>query len=342
MNRGRRRVAVVALALAPVLGAPALAGAAPTTTTRPTSTTTTTTTTAPATSPVLAVDDPDSFFQTLFAAGGLAGAPYTVQWVTGTGGPADLSAVADGQADLTYTDGAGLAFAEAGHLPVVAVAGQQLAATPGHDVAALVVPAHSTVRSLADLKGRAVAVTPGTDSQAFGLLALHAAKVGHVSLVDLEPDAAVTALDQGAVDAAVLTQPYLAEAQAAGNVRVLTGQRQDTGLLVASRQALADPTVSASVVDFARRTASAEAALAASGSAAATFASRSGLSAATAARAASSVRVSGLRLTTAQVQAEQQLADALVAAGALHRRLHAAAGFDLPLNRVIAPPTRHR
>ena len=88
---------------------------------------------------------------------------------------------------------------------------------------ALVVPKHSPIRSLADLKGKKVAATKGTDPYLFLLRALHTvglkrSDIEHVSLQHAEGRAA---LEQGRVDAWAGLDPLMAAAELEGGARLL-------------------------------------------------------------------------------------------------------------------------
>ena len=92
---------------------------------------------------------------------------------------------------------------------------QVIAVTATSEWTALVVPPHSRIASLSDLKGKRVAVTPGTDPNIFLLRAL--ATVGldarDVTLVPLQHPLRRQALDAGQVDAWAGLDPFMAEAQ---------------------------------------------------------------------------------------------------------------------------------
>ena len=88
---------------------------------------------------------------------------------------------------------------------------------------ALVVPKNSPIRTLADLKGRKVAATKGTDPYLFLLRALHTvglkrSDIEHVSLQHAEGRAA---LEQGRVDAWAGLDPLMAAAELEGGARLL-------------------------------------------------------------------------------------------------------------------------
>jgi sulfonate transport system substrate-binding protein len=86
-----------------------------------------------------------------------------------------------------------------------------------------VVPKNSPIRTLADLKGRKVAATKGTDPYLFLLRALHTvgmkrSDIEHVSLQHADGRAA---LEQGRVDAWAGLDPHMAAAELEGGARLL-------------------------------------------------------------------------------------------------------------------------
>jgi len=88
---------------------------------------------------------------------------------------------------------------------------------------ALVVPKHSPIRSLADLKGKKVAATKGTDPYLFLLRSLQSVglrrtDIEHVALQHADGRAA---LEQGRVDAWAGLDPHMAAAELEGGARLL-------------------------------------------------------------------------------------------------------------------------
>jgi sulfonate transport system substrate-binding protein len=88
---------------------------------------------------------------------------------------------------------------------------------------ALVVPKNSPIRTLADLKGKKVAATKGTDPYLFLLRALHSAglrrdDIEHVSLQHADGR---VALEQGRVDAWAGLDPHMAASELEGGARLL-------------------------------------------------------------------------------------------------------------------------
>ncbi|MFD1332475.1 aliphatic sulfonate ABC transporter substrate-binding protein [Methylopila musalis] len=88
---------------------------------------------------------------------------------------------------------------------------------------AILVPANSTIASVADLKGRKVAVTKGAGSHYLLLAALTKAglSIKEITPAYLTPADGRAALIGGNVDALVVWDPFLASAQAQSGARVL-------------------------------------------------------------------------------------------------------------------------
>lgn len=88
---------------------------------------------------------------------------------------------------------------------------------------ALVVPKNSPIRTLADLKGRKVAATKGTDPYLFLLRALQTVglKKGDIEHVSLQHADGRAALEQGRVDAWAGLDPHMAAAELEGGARLL-------------------------------------------------------------------------------------------------------------------------
>lgn len=88
---------------------------------------------------------------------------------------------------------------------------------------ALVVPKNSPIRTLADLKGKKVAATKGTDPYLFLLRALKGAGLrrGDIEHVALQHADGRAALEQGRVDAWAGLDPHMAAAELEGGARLL-------------------------------------------------------------------------------------------------------------------------
>lgn len=114
---------------------------------------------------------------------------------------------------------------------------------------AILVPAASSIRTLADLKGKKIAFTKGSSAHYLTVSALQKAGLSYADIqpVYLSPSEARAALERGSVDAWTIWDPYYAAAQRAGGVRVLaSGQgltSNNTFYLAARKFARANPKV---------------------------------------------------------------------------------------------------
>jgi len=133
-----------------------------------------------------------------------------VNWVLSQGSNKALEFLRGRSIVLGSAAGSATILARATGTPVQAIYVNDLAETT-----ALVTKANSGIKSPADLKGKRVAATPGTEPYAFLLGALSKAKltVGDISLVPLQHPLGRAALDRGDVDAWAGLDPFMAEAQ---------------------------------------------------------------------------------------------------------------------------------
>ncbi len=195
----------------------------------------------------------------LAAAGLLDGLPYRVQWSTFTSGPPLIEAARAGAIDLGATGNTPVIFAAAARARVQVVAAAQGNVTSD----AILVPAASSVRSVADLRGKRVAVAKGSSAHGQLLQTLSAAgmTLDDVDVTFLAPADAFAAFGQGEVDAWATWDPYTAQAQLQAGARVIAdgrGTANGYNVQVASNAALADPATQAAVGDFLSRVARAQ------------------------------------------------------------------------------------
>lgn len=141
-----------------------------------------------------------------------------IRWIFSQGSNRSLELINSGSADFGSTAGLAAVLSRANGNPVKGV---YVYERP--EWAALVVPKDSPIRSVADLKGRKVAATKGTDPYLFLLHALHTAgltrkDIEHVALQ--HPDGRV-ALEQGRVDAWAGLDPHMAASELEAGTRLL-------------------------------------------------------------------------------------------------------------------------
>ncbi|MFT4066188.1 ABC transporter substrate-binding protein [Paraburkholderia sp.] len=182
----------------------------------------------------------------------LDGTPYAWRWANFQGAAPLFEAQRAGSVDL----------APAGDLPVLAAAvgdpSLKIVATrvgSGAQLGILVAP-HSTIRTVADLKGRTVFVSSARGSisqfQLYGALAEAGLSKDDVTVRFILPVDAFAAFASGAIEVWATFDPYYGIAVERGG-RVLrdgTGINSGLGFITASGDALADPRKRAAIADL--------------------------------------------------------------------------------------------
>ncbi|WP_268747367.1 sulfonate ABC transporter substrate-binding protein [Erwinia oleae] len=143
----------------------------------------------------------------------------TVKWIEFPAGPQMLEGLNIGSIDLAATGDAPPAFAQAAKADLVYL---------GHSPAnpkteAIVVPQNSPIKTVADLKGKRVALNKGSDVNYLLVRALEQAGLTYkdITPVYLPPADARAAFQRGAVDAWVIWDPYYADAETNANARLV-------------------------------------------------------------------------------------------------------------------------
>jgi sulfonate transport system substrate-binding protein len=149
----------------------------------------------------------------------LAPLGYTVSWAEFPAGPQLLEAMNAGAIDFGIAGETPPIFAQASGAPIVYVAYEP----PAPSGEAILVPKGSPIKTLADLKGKKVALNKGSNVHVLLVRALEKAGLTYADVqpVYLTPADARAAFERGAVDAWAIWDPYLAAAQAATEARVL-------------------------------------------------------------------------------------------------------------------------
>lgn len=150
------------------------------------------------------------------------GPEVRIDWVLSQGSNKALEYLRGNAIQLGQTAGSAALLGRTNGAPV-----QVVAITALSEWTALVVPAGSTLTGIADLKGKRVAATPGTDPAIFLLRALAGAGLtaGDITLVPLQHPLGRQALDQGQVDAWAGLDPFMAQAQLQNHDRLLYRDR---------------------------------------------------------------------------------------------------------------------
>jgi sulfonate transport system substrate-binding protein len=133
-----------------------------------------------------------------------------INWVLSQGSNKALEFLRGNGIQFGQTAGSAALLGRANGAPV-----QAIGVSTNAEWTAIVVPPNSPIKTLADLKGKRIAATPGTDPDIFLLRAL--ATVGlsgsDIQLVPLQHPLGRQALDAGQVDAWAGLDPFMAEAQ---------------------------------------------------------------------------------------------------------------------------------
>ncbi|AWN44150.1 sulfonate ABC transporter substrate-binding protein [Methylobacterium durans] len=148
---------------------------------------------------------------------------YRVAWAEFPSGPPLLEALNAGAIDLGSAGEAPPIFAQAASADLRYVANEP----PAPLGEAILVPRDSKVQSVADLRGRTIALNKGSNVHFLLVRALAEAGVPYeaVNLAWLSPADAGAAFARGAVDAWVIWDPFLASAERSTGARTLvTGQ----------------------------------------------------------------------------------------------------------------------
>ncbi|RYF74776.1 MAG: sulfonate ABC transporter substrate-binding protein [Comamonadaceae bacterium] len=149
----------------------------------------------------------------------LAPLGVAVTWTEFNAGPVQLEALNVGSIDFGDVGEAPPIFAQAAGAPLAYVA----ATVPRPGAEAVLVPKDSAIRSVADLKGKKVALNKGSNVHYFIVKLVEKAglRYGDLNVVFLAPPDARAAFEKGSVDAWVIWDPFLAAAELALGARVL-------------------------------------------------------------------------------------------------------------------------
>ncbi|MDQ8024293.1 MAG: aliphatic sulfonate ABC transporter substrate-binding protein [Moraxellaceae bacterium] len=150
----------------------------------------------------------------------LAAQGYKIHWAEFTSGTPLLEAVNVGSIDVS-ADVADTVpvFAQAAGADITYVALE----TPSPEAQAILVKPDSPLKSIADLKGKRIAVTKGAGVHLLVTKALESAglTLKDVELAYLQPADGRAAFERGSVDAWAVWDPFFSEVQKASSVRVL-------------------------------------------------------------------------------------------------------------------------
>ena len=255
----------------------------------------------------------------LSAAGSLDDVPYTITWKSFTSGPPLLEALNAGAIDIGGVGNTPPLFAAAAKSKIEVVSG----ATMGAEGDTIVVPQDSDIQSVADLKGKKVAVAEGSSANYNLLAQLAKADLSYedVEVKPLQPADALAAFTNKHVDAWAIWDPYTSQAELEADARILV----DGGGLVngmtfqaANPDALDDKATRAAVEDYLGRIAEAQVwSNTHRDEWAKVWAEETGLSPDVTRRAVDRRQAKPTPISTEVTDSEQEMADAFVKAGLL-------------------------
>jgi aliphatic sulfonates family ABC transporter substrate-binding protein len=156
----------------------------------------------------------------------LAARGQNVRWVEYDGGIQIVGALRANELDLGIVGNCPAVFAQAEDVPIVYVAAEP----PAPRGAGLVVPERSQLRSVAELRGKRIAVNRASQAHYLLLKALDeaAVDVSEVEICFEPPERALRAFQAGAIDAWAIWDPWLSSARLDFGARLL---RDASGLL---------------------------------------------------------------------------------------------------------------
>jgi sulfonate transport system substrate-binding protein len=205
----------------------------------------------------LRVADQFGLFQGVLGFAGLdQGAPYEVEYVELSPGPAQVQAFRAGEVDLGVVSPIGLIQAVAGEVDVRAIARWR---TDFALHALVTAPGVEGITGWSEVIGKRVAFQRNTMGEAIVLLALNrmGKTLDDITVVDVPHSQVGTTLRAGSADVGVSSEPfvsaYLSENLTASYVLGSEDSIAQSTLIVASDEALEDPGVAAAIVEYLQR-----------------------------------------------------------------------------------------
>ncbi|WP_110928720.1 sulfonate ABC transporter substrate-binding protein [Bacillus massiliglaciei] len=144
---------------------------------------------------------------------------YSVNWTEFPAGPQLLEALNVGSVDFGHTGEAPPIFAQAAGAPLVYFANEP----PNPKGEAIIVPEDSPIKSIKDLKGKKIALNKGSNVHYLLVKALEKEGINYedIETAFLPPSDARAAFEKGNVDAWVIWDPFLADAELALKGRII-------------------------------------------------------------------------------------------------------------------------
>jgi sulfonate transport system substrate-binding protein len=148
-----------------------------------------------------------------------------VKWVEFSSGPPMLEAMNVGSVDYGAVGDSPPVFAQSAGAAIVYAAGQPITNGQG-----ILVPANSSIRSIAELKGKRVGFTKGSSAHNIVVQTLEKAGLTYADItpVYLTPPDAGPAFANGSIDAWAIWDPYFAIGETKQNGRILVNASEIT------------------------------------------------------------------------------------------------------------------
>ena len=206
--------------------------------------------------PVLRVGvQKDGIRAVLDEAGLLDDLDYQVEWAEFTAGPPIVEAAAADQIDVAWVGSTPPIFGAAGGADFKVVAAVQEKDKRENSI---LVPKDSKITSVADLKGKEVALGRGTSAQGVLIKSLKKAglELDDVKANYMAPGDGLAAFNAGEVDAWVVWDPFVTQVLQQGDARALPDDETVDNALqfeIASTKAIEDPETREHVADFVDR-----------------------------------------------------------------------------------------
>ncbi|MGH6752383.1 MAG: aliphatic sulfonate ABC transporter substrate-binding protein, partial [Bradyrhizobium sp.] len=142
----------------------------------------------------------------------------SIKWIEFTSGPPLLEAMSTGSVDFGSVGDTPPIFAQAANANIVYVAGSPITNGQG-----ILVPANSSIRTIADLKGKRIGFAKGTSAHNVLIATLEKAGLTYedITPVYLSPPDAGPAFAQGSIEAWAIWDPYFAIGEKRQNGRIL-------------------------------------------------------------------------------------------------------------------------
>ncbi|MFS0638839.1 sulfonate ABC transporter substrate-binding protein [Mesobacillus foraminis] len=148
---------------------------------------------------------------------------FSVQWTEFPAGPQLLEALNVGSIDFGHTGEAPPIFAQAAEAPLIYFANEP----PNPNGEAIIVPENSPIESLKDLKGKKIGLNKGSNVHFLLVKALEEAGIPYdeIETAFLPPADARAAFVKGDIDAWVIWDPFLADAELTAKARIIANAK---------------------------------------------------------------------------------------------------------------------